>query len=430
MNLSHFIAKRLAFSDNKSFTKIIIRFAIASVALSLATMILTSAILDGFKTEISTKVYGFWGHIHITDTNINRSFEQIPISKSEPYLEEIKEIAQVDYLGKNSFLGFEMDGLTEKTTKGGIHHMQPVAIVPGIISTSDEFGAILLKGIDDNFDWDYNGGILTEGKQITYEAEPSDGIVISKVTAAALQLKVGQKVIIRFVKDNEQVKRRFTITGIYNTGLEEYDERFAFADLRKVQEILGWTEDQVSGIEVFLDDVNDVEVMNEYLYDIIPIKLYSETINRKFPSIFEWLKLQDINMVLILVLMIIVSVINMMTALLILILERSGMIGTLKTLGASNWEVRKIFIFHAAYIILIGLLIGNFIGLALYFIQDHYHILKLDEASYYLSYAPVLLSWWKLIALNVLCFFMILLFLFIPSVLITKISPVKVLRFG
>lgn len=431
MNLSHFIAKRIAFSKSKSFTKVIVRIAIAAIALSLATMLITTLIISGFKKEISSKVFGFWGHIHITDTNINRSFEQIPISKSEDYIEKIEEIEWLNYQVPVTVLGYEMIGKYKiKRTKGGVAHVQPFTWVAGIISTKKEFGAIQLKGVDENFDWDYLPNFLVEGEELKFGDDDDNGIVVSRVTARALQLKVGQRIRFSTIMNNEQQKRVFVVKGIYNTGLEEYDKRFAIADLRKTQAMLGWGSDDVSGIEVFLEDIEDLDITNEYIYNhILPARLYSETIRTKFPSIFEWLKLQDINEDLLLWLMLIVAIINMITALLILILERTHMIGLLKALGSSNWQIRKIFVYNAAYIIFFGLIIGNILGLGICFLQDQTHFITLDEASYYLSYAPVQFNWGAILIINLFCFFTTVLFLILPTYIVTSIDPIKTLRF-
>jgi len=431
MNLSHFIAKRIAFSKSKSFTKVIVRIAIAAIALSLATMIITTLIISGFKKEISTKVFGFWGHIHITDTNINRTFEQIPISKSEDYIGEIEEIEWLNYQVPVSVLGYEMIGkYKSKRTEGGVKHVQPFVWVAGIIKTKREFGAIQLKGVDENFDWETFPDFMVEGEKLDLSGEENNGLIVSKVTAKAMQLKVGQRVQVSTLRENEELKRVFVIKGIYNTGLEEYDKRFAIADSRKIQNMLDWDEDEVSGIEVFIEDIADLDLINEYIYnEILPARLYSETIRTKFPSIFEWLKLQDINEDLLLWLMLIVAIINMITALLILILERTHMIGLLKALGSTNWQIRKIFVYNAAYIIFFGLVIGNMLGLGICFIQDQTHFITLDEASYYLSYAPVQFNWGSVLLINVFCFLTTVLFLVLPTYIITNINPVKTLRF-
>lgn len=431
MNLSHFIARRIAFSKSRTFTKVIVRIAIAAIALSLATMIITTLIISGFKQEISSKVFGFWGHIHVTDTNINRTFEQVPISKSEDYVDEILDLEWVEYQVPVEILGQELEGkYKSKRTIGGVRHVQPFIWVAGILNTKKEFEAISLKGVDENFDWDYLPNFIVEGEPLDFDDEMDNGLVVSRVTARALKLKVGQRIRFTTLRDNEQLKRAFVIKGIYNTGLEEYDKRFAIADLRKTQNMMGWGSDDVTGIEVFLEDIADLEFMNEYIYQyILPARLYSETISSKFPSIFEWLKLQDINEDLLLWLMLVVAIINMITALLILILERTHMVGLLKALGSSNWQIRKIFVYNAAYIIFFGLVIGNFLGLGICVLQDMTHFITLDEASYYLSYAPVKFNWGSVILINVTCFLVTVLFLILPTYIITGIDPIKTLRF-
>ena len=431
MNLSNFLARRIAFSKSKSFTKIIVRIAIAAIALSLTTMILTSLIINGFKSEISHKVFGFWGHIHINDVNINRSFEPIPIKKDADYIDSIRTVGQLEFQVPYTILGKEIDGkVTQKSTKGGVRHVQPYIWTAGILSTKKEFGAIQLKGIDHDFDWDYLPDFIADGERLELSGDISDGIVVSTVTADKLELKIGQRIRLSTLSGDEQIKKVFKVTGFYNTGLEEYDKKFAFVDIRKTQEMLGWNENEVSGFEVFLDDIEDLDRINEYLYiDVVPPRVYTETIRTKFPSIFEWLKLQDINEDLLLWLMVIVAVINMITALLILILERSHMIGVLKSLGATNWQVRKVFLYNAAYIIFFGLLIGNIIGLGVGYIQQQTQFITLDESSYYLAYAPILYKWDELLLINLFCFLITIVFLILPTYLVTSITPIKTLRF-
>ncbi len=431
MNLPHFVAKRIAFSKSRSFTKVIVKIAIAAIALSLSIMILTTMIISGFKNEISTKVFGFWGHIHITDVNVNRSFEQIPISKSAEYIPNIEDIEWLEYQTPVKVLGYELAGrYTTTRTNGGVKHVQPFVYTAGIIKTKKDFGAIQLKGVDKKFDWDYLPNFIIEGESLDLKDDVSSGIIVSSITANQMQLKVGQRIKITTLKNNESLNRAFVVKGIYNTGLEEYDKQFAIIDMRKAQGMLQWGTDDVSGIEVFLEDIADLDIINEYLYnDVVPSRIYTETISSKFPSIFEWLKLQDINENLLLYLMIIVAVINMITALLILILERTHMIGLLKALGSTNWQIRKIFLYNAGYIIFSGIIVGNILGLGIGYIQYTTHFITLDEASYYLSYAPILFNWKSIILINIFCFLFTLIFLIIPTYLVTSISPIKTLRF-
>ncbi|HMS68552.1 MAG TPA: FtsX-like permease family protein, partial [Saprospiraceae bacterium] len=249
--------------------------------------------------------------------------------------------------------------------------------------------------------------------------------------ADKLQIKVGKEVIVSFVKNKNKVRRKLKVVGIFNTGLEEYDKRFVLGNMNQLRALLEWNENQVAGIEVFLDDIRDSEIITDYIYNsILPSNIYAETIQQKFPSIFEWLKLQDINEKVILQLMGIVAVINMMTVLLILILERTHMVGILKSLGSTNWQVQKIFLYQASVIILFGQLLGNVIGLGLAFLQKTYKFIKLDEENYYLDTAPIYLDWQTVLWINFGAFIFILLFLVLPTFIINRIKPISALRFN
>lgn len=432
MNFPNFIARRIAFTDSQSFTKVIIRIAIAAVAISVATMIITSATIEGFKKEIRTKVFGFWGHIHLTDTNINRTFEQVPIEKNPAYLADIMDIGQLEYQAPVEIFGTEIKGkYRTKETKGGVQRVQPYALAPGILSTKEDIGAIVLKGVDPSFDWQYLPRFIVDGDSLLLsDNEVNKGVVISSNTARLYKLEVGKRFLVSFIKDGEETKKAFKVKGIFNTGLEEYDKVFALVDIRVVQDVLGWSSDEITGFEIFLDDPDDLDIVSEYIYnDILPGRLYAETIMDKFPSIFDWLKLSNINEIVILALMIIVAIINMITILLVFILERTRMIGLLKALGSNDWDIRKIFLYNAGYIILFGLIFGNILGLGFCFLQDHFKFIKLDEANYYLTYAPIWIKWFDWVLINVLTFVVTIAFLIMPTYIISKILPVKTIVF-
>ena len=323
MRVEHFIAKRMAFTNSASFTKIIIRIAIAAIAVSLTVMILTTAIITGFKKEITDKIFGFWGHIHITDSNINRNFELTPIDKTAKYYDQIREIDNLEYQAEAEIFGFKIpDKVTDKVTFGGVKGVHPNIILPGLLSTRDNFHGVLLKGVDAAYDWEKMQEFIVDGLPISYKKDStSSDLLISKNIAERLHIYTGDKVVLNFKIEKSQIKKRFVVCGIYNTGLEEYDKRFGIVDIAKVQEILGWPASDVQGMEVVLDDVRDLDIISEYIYyEVLPQEYFAETIRSKFPSIFEWLNLQDINEKIILQLMIIVAIINMITVLLILIL--------------------------------------------------------------------------------------------------------------
>lgn len=418
MNFPYYIAKKIALSSKKSFSRLIIRIATVAVALSVTVMIITTATVKGFKNQISQKIFGLWGQVHITDASVNQSFESQPISLKQSFYPYNNLHQQINYT--------EEDGVS-KMTLGGIHHIQAYASIPGIIKTQDQLEGILLKGAGSDFDWEFMKTCMVSG-----EAKPLQDslMLISQITADRLRVNVGDKIVVYFVKNQAQIGRRFYISGIYKTGLEEYDKKVAFANLGRVQNLLGWNENQVSGFEVFLDHHQDIGPFTEYVYnELIPNTLYAQNIREKFPSIFEWLDLQDINEYVILLLMAVVAIINMITALLILILERAEMIGILKSLGSRNWQIRKIFLYQAAWIIGIGLFWGNLLGIGLCLIQEKFKFIKLSEADYYLSYVPIELDILSILSINIFTLILVILFLIVPSYLVTTISPVKAIRF-
>lgn len=426
-----FIANKVIRSGEQSFARLIIRIAVVAVAISMAVMICAVALIAGFKKEISGKIFGFWGHIHISDTELYQSILEIqPISRDQPFYPSLDTIRSISFPGTKHFAGFEWPGMVH--TYGGIRHIQAFTLKPGIIKSENEMEGIILKGVGADFDWEFLTSYLQEGKPLTFhKTEAGDGILISRQTADRLNVAVGDRFRVHFVEKGNQIKRSFTVTGIFKTGLEEYDSKFALVDIRKIQQLLGWDESQVGGFEVFIDDIRDLDAFSEYIYyRILPPQLYAESIRQKLPQIFEWLALQDINEVVILALMTIVAIINMVTALLILILERTYMIGTLKSLGAGNWSIRKIFLIYAAHITAKGLIWGNGLGILLILLQKYFHLIRLSEENYYLSYAPVHLPALQLILLNLGALGIILLFLIVPSYLVTRITPIKAIRFS
>ncbi|MCB0641039.1 MAG: ABC transporter permease, partial [Phaeodactylibacter sp.] len=369
MKIEYFIARRVAASGQRSFSRLIIRLAALAIALSMTVMIVATALITGFKNQISKKIFGFWGHIHISDTNINQSLlESNPVRLDQDFYPSLDTIRQVNYLAYPEFAGIRLsNNYTVHTTKAGIDHIQGFALKPGIIETKEEIEGIILKGIGRDFNWDFMAQYLQEGEALDLSGDKmSNGILISRQTADRLNLSVGDKFIVYFVQREAQLKRAFQIEVIYKTGLEEYDRKFALVDIRKIQQLLGWSEQEVAGFEVFIENLDDLDIYEDYIYsEVLPPDMFAESIRKKFPNIFEWLELQNINEKVILALMLVVGIINMVTALMILILERTNMIGILKALGARNWSIRKVFLYYAAYIIGIGLFWGNVIGLGL-----------------------------------------------------------------
>ncbi|MFN0013372.1 MAG: ABC transporter permease [Saprospiraceae bacterium] len=431
MNLPFFIARRIAFSGKKNFSRFIIRIATAAVALSVAVMVTTTAFISGFKSEISRKIFEFWGHIHISDTALSLSFEPVPIDRDQVFYPSLDTVRGVEYPAPETVLGLGTGRETTKRTHGGVRHIQAFAHKPGIIRTKTAMEGILLKGIGTDFDWSNLQPYLLEGQPIAFnDTAPSRDIILSRQTADRLQVGTGDKFVVHFVKGNDQLRRMFRVSGIYKTGLEEYDRKFALCDIRMVQDLLGWPPNQVAGFEVWLDDIRDLEPLTEYIYDdVLPPELLCVSIREKFPAIFEWLQLQDYNEVVILVLMLAVAIVNMITALLVLVLERTTMIGILKALGETTGRIRQVFLYHAAVITLSGMFWGNLLGVGFCYLQDRYKFITLNEADYYLAYAPVHLNWLPLLVINLGTLAITLVFLLLPSYVVSRLSPVRAIQF-
>ncbi|MBK8921017.1 MAG: ABC transporter permease [Saprospirales bacterium] len=431
MHLPFFIARRLALSGKQNFSRFILRIAIVAVALSVAVMIATTALISGFKSEISRKIFEFWEHIHISDTAYSLSFEPHPIEIGQAFYPALDTVRQVAYNAPETLLGVGTGREKTDYSRGGIRHIQAFAHKPGIIRTKTAMDGILLKGIGADFDWSNLKPYLLEGRPIgVADSAPTRDMIISRQTADRLQVAVGDKFVVHFVKENAQLRRLFQVCGIYKTGLEEYDRKFALCDIRVVQELLGWDEGQVAGFEVWLEDIRDLDLYNAYIYDeVLPPDLLCVSIRDKFPAIFEWLQLQDYNEVVILSLMLAVAIVNMITALLVLVLERTTLIGVLKALGETNGRIRQIFLYYAAVITLTGIFWGNLLGVGFCILQDKFHIIGLNEADYYLSYAPVQLTWFPWLLINLGTLAVTLFFLLLPSFVVSKISPVRAIRF-
>ncbi len=427
MNTEFFIARRIAWQGRKSFSKIIVRIAILAVALGLAVMLVSGAIINGFNAKISEKIFGFWGHIHITDIHLTRSYDYVPIPYSEEMMAEIEQLDGRQLSKERSFLST----LFSRSEPMGVQRVHSFAFHPGIIQSKSDLEGIMLKGLNREFQWKYLEKFIVEGDTISWnDTLASRSIVISKRTSERLQVGVGDALIVQFVQERNTKKRKFTISGIYKTGLEEYDVKFALCDIRVLQDLLGWESNEVAGYEVFVHDVQNMEAYADDIYNnIVPQDHYAETIKDKFPNIFDWLDLQRINEYIILFLMILVSIINMTTVILIIILERSRMIGILKSIGFTNWSVRKLFIYLSFWISVFGLLIGNILGLGFCFLQQRFGLIKLDEVNYYVSTAPIKIDILNIVLLNLMTLVVIAIFMIFPSFLISRIKPVKVLRF-
>jgi lipoprotein-releasing system permease protein len=413
MNLSYFIAQRLIKGrrEETSFSRPINVIAIIGIAMGLAVMILSVSILTGFKQEIRDKVVGFGSHIQIMNFDSNISFETAPISDGQEFVPEIKKIP-------------------------GIKHLQVFATKAGIIKTDQEIQGVVLKGVGSDYDWSYFSSNLVEGSVFTVtDSVRTDKVIISRKISDLLRLRIGDSFAMHFIQDPPRM-RKFTICGIYETSLEEFDKIYVFCDIGHIKRLNGWSDDQISGFEVFIDDFDRLDDMTVAVRDAIGYKITEEetkfkvtNIRIKYPQIFDWLNFQDINVVIIIFLMLVVAGFNMISGLLILILEKTNMIGVLKALGSDDITIRRIFLYQAAYLIGKGLLWGNLIGIGLAYLQLKTGMISLDPTSYYIKTVPVNLELMHILLLNGGTMAAIIIMLIIPSQLISRITPVKAIKY-
>ena len=411
MNFEYFIARRIAaHKDYKSsISAPIIKIAILAISLGMITMLISVANSVGLQKKIKEKVSAFNGDLIITNFDTNNSDDsQVPISMQQDFYPNF-------------------------TISDNVSHIQITASKGAVIRTETDFEGVIVKGVGPDYNWSYFKDFLLSGVVPTYDTpQMSNQVLISQYLANRLGLKVGDKALAYFFNKNSSTPprtRAFTISGLYNSGFQQFDAQFIIGDIRHIQRLNKWEPDQIGAFELFVKDFDFIEQTNNEVYDAIGSMLDTQTIRNRFYAIFEWLELFDFNVILIIVMMIIVAGFNMITALLVLILERTKMIGILKALGSDNWSVRKIFIYNAMYLVGVGLFWGNIIGIGLLLLQQHFDLFALDPNTYYVSQVPVYLHWSYIVALNVGTLLLCFLILLIPSYIISKISPVKAIRF-
>ena len=413
MNLPYFIAQRLIKGRREgiSFSRPINVIAIVGISMGLAVMIIAVSILTGFKKQIREKVVGFGSNIQIMNLDSNISYETSPIKEGQEFIPKIKAIP-------------------------GIKHVQVFATKAGIIKTDADFQGVVLKGVGSDFDWSYFGKNLVDGTifKVTDSAR-TDNVIISKKISDMLKLKTGDSFTMHFVQDPPRM-RKFRICGIYETSLEEFDKLYVFCDIGHIKRLNNWDDDQVSGFEIFIDDFDELGKMYSEVVDAVGIKAGEEdekfritSIRTKYPQIFDWLNFQDINVIIIIILMIVVAGFNMISGLLILILEKTNMIGILKAVGSDDKTIRKIFLYQATWLIGKGLLWGNLIGIGLAFLQLKTGLVTLNPESYYIKTVPVNLNLLHIILLNAGTMAAIIIMLLVPANLISRITPVKAIRY-
>jgi len=413
LNLELFIAKKIHFSKegDRQVTPPAVRIAMIGIALGLAVMILAVSIIVGFKKEVRNKVIGFGSHIQITNFDNNMSYEYTPIVVNDTLLNELKSYP-------------------------GIRHIESFATKPGILKTDTDFQGIVLKGVDGSFDWTFFRDNLKEGELLTIDPEKvSTNVIISRYLANLMGLSVNDSFLSYFVQENVRA-RKFTISGIYETGFLDYDKLFVIVDIKQIRRLNGWSEDQVSGLEIMVDDYEHLDQIAEDLFFLMAEKkdvdgnnYLARSIKDLNPMIFNWLDVLDMNVIIILILMLAVAGFTMISGLLVIILERTNMIGILKALGQNNGSIRNVFLYVSFFLIGKGMLWGNIIGLSICLLQSYFKIFKLDPATYYLDAVPIDLSFQSFILLNLGTLIASMIMMLAPSHLITKIAPARSIRF-
>jgi lipoprotein-releasing system permease protein len=407
LNIASFIARRIAFQNHQSFSGFIIRLSVVATMVSVAIMIITLAFVAGFQEAISNKVFSFWGHVRVQESppSVSGLAEELPSRRNDTVVNAIKNETAVKW-------------------------MDVYATKSALLKSTESIEGVLLKGVDADFHKERILPFLRKGNWLSFDTT-AYSILISEYTARQLQVGVGEKAYLYFIDEAGTTPRvrPVTVSGIYKTSIEEYDKTFALVDLRLIQVINGWSAYQVGGYELTLDDYTSDRRVSNLLMDEIPTSWYSTAVRDIYPNIFDWLQLQNTNRQIIIAIMCVVAVINLISCLLILVLERSKMIGLLKAVGAVDGQVLQIFWRQGLIIAGLGILLGNVLGLGICLLQQYTGFIRLDEAAYYVAEAPVKIIWWQVLAVNVLTFLTCFLILLIPSLLVRKIKPVTALRF-
>ncbi len=404
MNLPRFIAQRIQKTKSASFTSTVTKIGVASIAIGLAVMIVSFSILIGFKRTIKDKLFSLSSHIQVSKITLNQSFEETPMPINTKFYQNYRKNLQ-------------------------IRHVQAVANKAGMLKSSEELAGIVIKGVGKDYDWQNFSENLVEGRKINFQDSTySSEIIISKKIATQLQIKLSDEVFIYFIQNPPRI-RKVNVVGIYDTGLEEFDKNFIIGDLALVQKMNDWDNQTAGHYEIFLNNFDELNPAAKRVFDEIDQDMQVMKVTEMFPAIFDWLNLMDRNIIVILALILVVASFNMISVLLVMMMERTPMIGLLKALGSDDIKIRKIFIFNGLTIILKGILVGNFAGLGLCGIQYFYRIIPLEAENYYMNYVPIDFDWGIILIINLITILLVLAVITIPTFVVSRMKVVEALKF-
>lgn len=408
MNLPYYISKRLK-SHGNSFSSIVHTIAIVSICIGLAVMLISVMILGGFTSTIENKIFSFSGHLQVVKFTLNNAIEESPFAPKSELLTAPHKFEE-------------------------IRHIQEYGHKATLLKSEHEIQGVLLKGVGPSFDTASFQQNIVEGKFLTFsDSTYSREILISKKIGRIMRVEVGDQVLLNFMDFDTKPPslriRKLTVTGFYETGLEDFDDHIIIGDINLIRRLNNWSDSLVGGYEIFVNNVDQIHKVERLLYDQLEYDLYPQKVSDKYVQFFDWMKLIAKNEVIFLIIITFVACFNMASVLLIMIMERTQMIGLLKAMGASNNLVRKIFVYQGMLLMGKGMLLGNLLGIGLAFIQDKFKIIPLDPQNYYMEYVPIQWDWTLVIILNLLTFLIISLVLFLPTRSITSISPIQSIRF-
>ncbi|MBP6619433.1 MAG: ABC transporter permease [Leadbetterella sp.] len=401
MNIAFYLAKKIQHTKNQTFSSIIIKVGIASIAIAVSVLILSFFILLGFKNTIKKKLFSQTSHIQVNKITLNRSFEEATMPNNLDFFNKSSKIAEIASISK-------------------------VALKSVILKSEDEISGVVLKGIDSDYNWAEFEQNIVEGRKLSAKSESE--IIISHKIAKELQLKLNDELLVYFIQ-NPPRARKLKIVGVYNSNVEELDQVYVLTNLNLIQKINKWEKGEFGHYEIFIKDIDKINLVKNKLLEIFPQEYEVLKVQEILPQFFDWFKLLDRNIIMVIALIAIVAAFNMISVLLIMIMERTPMIGLLKAIGARNALVRNVFLVNGSKIILWGLIIGNIFGIGIAFLQSKYKIVKLDATNYYMNFVPIEWNWWIVIIVNLCVFVVVLLVTYLPSLIIKKISPVEALKY-